>query len=91
MSDEGETATEVMLRMHEARERLNKTLSDSKLKAMERDYIDESLDSLTRVEFIGQGREFIRYAKDGKRFEVQIQDQGRTIKIFEVSCDTHSD
>lgn len=68
------------------KDKSKKVIKAKALQRLKYDYIDDSLDSLTRVEFIGQGREFVRYAKDGKRFEVQIQDHGKTIKIFEVSC-----
>jgi len=42
--------------------------------------------TVNRVEFISdKGREFVRYSKEGKKFQLSFQDGGKTLKIFERS------
>lgn len=38
-----------------------------------------NVSKVNRVEIIGEGREFVRYFDSG---EFQLQDEGRTLKIF---------
>lgn len=40
-------------------------------------------DNINRVEVIdGTGRILVRYLKDGEKLDVEVQDGGRTLKIF---------
>lgn len=45
------------------------------------EYIENTINvsKVNRVEIIGEGREFVRYFDSG---EFQLQDKGRTLKIF---------
>ena len=46
-------------------------------------YIYEKIVNITRVEIIGKnGREFVNILKNGY-YEISIQDDGKTIKLFE--------
>lgn len=56
----------------------------NKTYAFEVDTVQNSI--IDRVEFIGKGeREFVRYCKEGHQFRISLQDDGRTLKIFEVA------
>ena len=48
--------------------------------------IDEMFSSITRVEFITEdGMHYAtRWCGEGKQFKLSIQDNGRTLKLFEV-------
>lgn len=50
-------------------------------------YVNSEKDAITRVELIdhtakGEGREFVRYYDRPVSVETDIQDDGRTVKIF---------
>lgn len=50
-------------------------------------YVNNEQEAVTRVELIdhtakGQGREFVRYYDRPVDIQTDIQDQGRTVKIF---------
>lgn len=50
-------------------------------------YVNQEKDAVTRVELIdhtekGQGREFVRYYDRPVVIQTDIQDEGRTVKIF---------
>lgn len=50
-------------------------------------YVNNETDAITRVELIdhtekGAGREFVRYYDRPVSVETDIQDEGRTVKIF---------
>ena len=43
------------------------------------------MNKLTRIEIIGdEGRVVVQYAPEGKHYMMMIQDDGRTLKFFEV-------
>jgi len=47
--------------------------------------IDEMYSSITRVEVISsKGREYGRWCDEGNQFKLSLQDDGRTLKLFEV-------
>ena len=47
--------------------------------------IDEMYSNITRVEVItSTGREYGRWCDEFKKFSLSLQDEGRTLKLFEV-------
>lgn len=51
--------------------------------AFEVDTVQNSI--IDRVEFIGKReREFVRYCDERYQFRISLQDDGKTLKIFEV-------
>lgn len=48
------------------------------------------MNKLTRIEIIGdEGRVVVQYAPEGKHYMMMIQDDGRTVKYFEVEDIEH--
>jgi hypothetical protein len=48
------------------------------------------MNKLTRIEIIGdEGRGVVQYAPEGKHYMMMIQDDGRTLKFFEVEHEKH--
>ena len=55
----------------------------NKVYGFEVDTVQDSI--IDRVEFIGsKEREFVRYCEEGHQFRISLQDDGKTLKIFEV-------
>jgi hypothetical protein len=47
--------------------------------------IEEMYSSITRVEVVTEeGRVYTKWCDDGKQFKLSLQDDGRTLKLFEV-------
>ena len=51
-------------------------------------YFESQLSSITRIEVISPaGRDYGRWCREFNHFKVSIQDDGKTLKLFEVSND----
>lgn len=47
---------------------------------------DFNLENITRFEYITKnGRELVQYLSDDEKFDISIQDDGQTMKLFKVT------